>query len=291
MPAPSAAAHEEGFIRAKDDLRLFWQRFTPQGARATVAVLHGAGDHSGRYPALVSALVSSGLSVALVDLRGHGQSDGTRWHVDRFSEYLEDVDAFLAKLQADRPGEKLFLLGHSNGGLIAVLWALTRGAPGRPNGVILSSPYFALAMAPPAWKRLGARILGPLMPRLHVSAGIEAAQLTSDQEMQRWTRCDPLYLRATTPRWFAETAKAQEEVHRRAGEFTTPFLLLVGGADPVADIRASGAFHELAQSADKEYQLYEGFRHELFNEAGRDRPIGTAVSWITARAGARPESR
>src|SRR5512138_2748741 len=102
-PPPTLAEHQEGFLHARDHLRLFWQRYVPKSPRATAIVLHGGGDHSGRYPALVSALVSAGFEAALVDLRGHGQSDGRRWHVDAFSEYVSDFDVFHEKLKADHP--------------------------------------------------------------------------------------------------------------------------------------------------------------------------------------------
>src|SRR5512138_584830 len=140
FPTAAEARHEEGFLNSADHLRLFWQRYTPPSPRATVAVIHGAADHSGRYPTITSALVGAGFEVALVDLRGHGQSDGRRWHVDSFQDYLHDVDAFVAKLSQDGvAGEKLFVVAHSQGALIAALWGMTRGR--HVSGFVLSSPY------------------------------------------------------------------------------------------------------------------------------------------------------
>lgn len=283
-PAGSEARHEEGFLAAADALRLFWQRYTPASPRATVAVLHGGGDHSGRYPALTSALVGAGFQVALVDLRGHGQSDGRRWHVDSFGENVADLDAFVAKLSQDGVArDRLFVLGHSHGALVSAAWGMTRGR--HVAGFVFSSPWFRLARRPPWLKVLAARIAGRFVPWLPVDAGLDLAELTSDEELQRWTARDPLYGRKTTPRWFDSAQKAQVEALRRASEFTAPLLVLAGGADRIADPAAARSFVDGAGSRDKRLVVYERFRHEIFNEVGRDRPIGDAVAWLTERTG------
>jgi alpha-beta hydrolase superfamily lysophospholipase len=282
FPTESEARHEEGFIHSADHLRLYWQRYTPPAPRATVMVLHGGGDHSGRYPAITTALVLAGFQVALVDFRGHGQSDGRRWHVDGFGDYLSDLDTFVAKLRADGVAGKLFAVAHSQGALVAALWALSH--VGALDGYVLSSPYFRLALKPPVLKVLGARVMGRVIPWLPVSTGLAVADLTSDPEMQRWTERDPLYGRATTPRWFDESNRAQVEVLRRAGEFEAPLLVMAAGADRVADLGAARAFTDAARSVDKRLTVYEGFRHEIFNERERDRPVAEAVGWLLAHA-------
>jgi len=280
-PTEAEARHEEGFLNSADHLRLFWQRFTPPKARATVFVLHGAGDHGGRYPALTTALVRAGFQVALLDLRGHGQSDGRRWYIDSFTDYLHDVDAFIAKLSQDGiAGDTLFAVAHSQGGLVESLWALRHAR--LLTGLVLSSPWFRLARPPAAATVLAAKLVGRIVPWLPISSGLDASQLTSDPEMQRWTDHDPLYGRKATPRWFEEAGKAQAEALRRAGELETPLLVLAAGADPIADASAERAFFDATGSKDKKFVMYEGFRHELFNEVRREQPIGEAVAWLTA---------
>ncbi|MFO0585332.1 MAG: alpha/beta hydrolase [Anaeromyxobacter sp.] len=280
FPTESEARHEEGFINSADHLRLYWQRYTPPAPRATVLVLHGGGDHSGRYPGITTALVRAGFEAALVDFRGHGQSDGRRWHVDGFGDYLADLDAFVAKVRADGAKGKLFAVAHSQGALVTALWAL--GHPGALDGYVLSSPYFRLALKPPVAKVLGAKIAGRIVPWLPVKTGLDVKDLTSDEDLQRWTDRDPLYGRATTPRWFDESNRAQVEVLRRAGEFQAPLLVLAAGADRIADASAARAFVDAARSPDKRFEVYDGFRHEIFNERERDRPITEAVAWLAA---------
>ncbi len=260
FPTEAAARHEEGFLNSADNLRLYWQRFTPERPKATVLVLHGGGDHCGRYPGITAALVAAGFQVALMD-------------------YLYDLDALVAKLSQDGiAGDRLFVIGHSQGGLITALWAV--GHQRLLSGIVLSSPYFRLAMKPPAAKVLAARMIGRFVPWLPVSAGLDVAKLTSDPELQRWTDRDPLYGRATTPRWFEEARRAQLEALRRAGELQVPLLVLAGGADEIADVTAARAFVHDARSGDKRIVVYDGFRHEIFNEVGRAEPIGEAVAWL-----------
>jgi alpha-beta hydrolase superfamily lysophospholipase len=282
-PTASEASHLEGFLNSGDHLRLYWQRYRPPSPKATVAVLHGGGDHSGRYPALTAGLVRAGFEVALLDFRGHGQSDGRRWHVDTFDDYLADIDAFLGRLCQDGYAGKLFVAAHSMGSLIAARWGIDHWR--EPAGFVLSSPYFRLALRPPLAKVWGARLAGRIVPWLPVATGLTSSALTSDPELQAWTDHDPLYGRKTTPRWFDEATQAQAEVMERAAEFRAPLLVLAAGSDTIADPAASRRFVETVQSKDKQFVLYPGFRHEIFNEVERARPVADAVAWLAARCG------
>jgi alpha-beta hydrolase superfamily lysophospholipase len=283
FPAPAEAEHEDGFVQA-GARRIFWQRFRPPSPRASVAVLHGGGDHSGRYPGVTAALVRAGFAVALLDFRGHGRSDGRRWHVERFGDYLEDLDAFWPKAR-DASAGPTFVVAHSQGALVAISWALA--GPRDAAGFVLSSPYLALAFAPPLSKLLAARTVGRVLPWLPVKTGLRVEDLTSDEELQRWTDEDPLYGRVTTPSWFNAALAAQADAVARAGEFRHPLLVLAGGADAIADVAAARAFVAACGSADRELRELPGQRHEIFNERDRERAIASTVAWLEARAPAR----
>jgi alpha-beta hydrolase superfamily lysophospholipase len=285
FPSSDLARRQDGFLASADGRRLYWQRYLPASPRATVMVLHGAGDHSGRYAGITDALVRAGHEVALLDFRGHGQSDGRRWYVDQFEDYLADLDAFAAHARAGAGGRPLFVVAHSQGGHIAAHWGLRPGLG--VAGFVLSSPYFRLAIDPPKVKLWASLVVGKVVPFLPVDAGLDLAELTADPEMQRWTDRDPLYLRKATPRWFTESNRAQEELRSRAGGFTYPLLVMVGTSDRIADPRAGEAFLAGAGSRDKQLCTYPGFHHEIFNEVGRHAPIGDAVAWIDARTPAK----
>jgi alpha-beta hydrolase superfamily lysophospholipase len=117
-----------------------------------------------------------------------------------------------------------------------------------------------------------------------VPTGFEMSDLTTDEEMQRWTERDPLYGRKTTPGWFEAATGAQRALFRRAPEFRAPLLVLAAGDDRLADPAAARAFVDAAGSADKRIVVYEGFRHEIFNEVRRAEPIGEAVAWLRSHA-------
>lgn len=281
-PDASAARLEEGRLTAVDGVALAFRRYTPPEPRATVVVAPGGGDHAGRYPALTTALVEAGCEVALLDFRGHGRSGGRRWHVNAFDDYLGDLDAFVAHARERAAGRPLFVVGHSNGGLVAATWAL---GPGRGiAGLVLSSPWLRLRFTPPRVKVAAARLLDRVVPWLPVPTGLRSDQLTTDPALQRWTDEDPLYLRAASPRFFLESQRAQALLVAEAARLTCPVLVLVGEEDPIADPATSRAFLAAAGSADKELHAYPGLLHELFNERERARPIADAVAWILQRS-------
>jgi alpha-beta hydrolase superfamily lysophospholipase len=281
-PSPAEATFEDGFLASRDGTRLYFRRFLPAAPLATVAVLPGGGDHGGRYPALTRALVSAGLEVALLDFRGHGRSEGRRWHVDAFGEYHEDLDAFLSALRERNGGRRVFVAAHSMGALIAATWALLPGK--QAAGFVLSSPWFRPAEPPPWVKVQVGKLVGKVIPWLPIATGLRYPDLTSDEEMQRWTEADALYGKKTTPRWFEEASAAQAALFPRMKEFRHPVLVLAGSADRIADPSAGEAFADQAGTGDKAFRLYEGFRHEIWNERERERPVSDAVAWIATRA-------
>jgi alpha-beta hydrolase superfamily lysophospholipase len=282
FPGPERARRAEGTVKVPGGPELRFERYTPEGARSTVLVLHGAGDHLGRYAGLTGALVEAGHEVALLDFRGHGRSGGKRWYVDRFEDYLADLDAFASRMRAEAGGRKVFVAAHSQGGHVATHWALAGGRD--VDGVVLSNPYFGLAIDPPKVKLWTALLVGKVLPHLPVDAGLDLATLTSDPEMQAWSDRDPLYQRKATPRWFTESGRAQEDLRRNWARFDRPLLLLLGTGDRIADGAAASEFFAAAASKDKTLREYVGFEHEIWNERERARPIGDAVAWISERS-------
>jgi lysophospholipase len=273
---------DEGFFSASDGLRLFWHSVTPAQPVAHVAVLHGYAEHLGRYQEITHALVTAGYAVHLMDVRGHGQSGGKRAHCDNFDEYLKDTALFLSRVTEQAKGAPVFLLGHSHGGLIAARYLLDK--PNAVKAALLFSPYFRLKLAVSPLKIWAAKLIGRALPALPMKNELKVEQLTRDVAIQNATKADPLYQQIATPRWFAESTAAQETVLRRATEFTTPFILFFGGADPIADPAAGREFFDAATSKDKQLKLYDGLLHELFHEPERDLVFRDMLAWLDERA-------
>jgi lysophospholipase len=272
--------HDEGFFSAKDKLQLFWVSDLPDGPpRAHLALVHGYGDHSGRYRPLIDALVADGYAVHSFDYRGHGRAGGRRGHADRWPLFVDDLEVFWARVRRAAGGEKTFLFAHSHGGLMALHW-LTRDVQGL-SGLVLSAPYLRLALTPPALKVVAARLVGPLLPWLPIKSGLKAADLTRDEAIQASTLADPLYLDIATPGWFVESSRAQVQALATGPALQVPLLMLCGEKDGVASTVASRAFFESVASADKTYKEYVGMRHEPMNEVGRDEVFRDISGWIS----------
>ena len=144
---------DEGFFSARDNTRLYWQSALPDAEpTAFVGIVHGFGDHSGRYKRVIDALVADGYGVMAFDYRGHGKADGRRGYCVKWPDFLDDLETFWARLRGMAQGKPTFLLGHSHGALMALHWVLRK--PEGLKGLLLTSPYLKLALDPPAIKVL-----------------------------------------------------------------------------------------------------------------------------------------
>src|SRR5438067_5869981 len=264
-------------------MRLFFQIVRPRTEPvAHVALLHAYAEHHGRHSQVTRALATAVYAIHLLDVRGHGQSGGKRAHVDRFDEYLSDLELFLARTRLAASDRPLFLAAHSHGALISALYLL--GDPEAVRGAVFSSPYFRLKLRVSPLKILVGKLVANVLPSLPMRNELKPEQLTRDVAIQDATRKDPLYQQIATPRWFSESSRAQETVLRRATEFVTPFLLLCGGADPIADPKAARDFFDHATSKDKQFKQYDGLLHEIFHEPERDLVFRDLIGWLDERA-------
>lgn len=282
-------ATEGGVIRRERTLHaggveLHMRSTVPPGrAVARLGVVHGYGDHSGRYAHFVEWMVGRGVECHSFDFRGHGRASGKRGYVRRWDEYLEDLSAFLA--QPELGGDcqtPLFLLGHSHGGLVLAA-AAERGMLKGVRGVVLSAPYFRNCVPTPGHKLILSAIANRLIPWVQVPTGIRVEWLSRDESMCEERRCDGLALRAATPRWFETMRVAQREALASAQAFDLPLLMLVAGNDPIAEPTAQGEFYERASSKDKSRKVYPGMVHEILREKGREVAFGDVLGWMKER--------
>jgi lysophospholipase len=282
MPDEATVEERSEFFSAKDGVRLFRRALVPETPRAAVLVLHGYADHGGRYLAVMRHLAARGFAAFALDYRGHGQAAGQRGHVDSFAQYHADLGQFLEAVTSETSGLKRFVLAHSHGALITLSYALAY--PDAPiAGVVLSNPYLKLAFAPPAALAMVSRLLSVTLPSLAVKNHLHAEMLTRDAAVQRATEQDPLYGHTTTARWFIESNRAQTEVTLRPLEFRWPALVLLGNADPVALPETTRRFFANCGSPDKQLLTYDGFRHEILNEIGREHVYADIERWLVAR--------
>src|SRR5579884_966775 len=258
----------------------------PEGApRAAVLVMHGYGEHSGRYDYLATALTASGYAVHAIDLRGYGRSSGSRGHIQSWDAYLSDIAALHVAVRDTSPDLPLFFYGHSMGGLLVLDYAGRH--PEGIAGVIVSAP--ALGRLPAAWPlRALAAVLTVIRPTVAMEFPGDPTILVSDPAAIGAWRADDLIHGRASARFSAEMARAMREVPRRAPDFRVPLLILHGSEDRLILPEGSREFYENAGSEDKVRIVYEGGRHEPHQDRDRDRVIRDIVTWLDHRT-ARPQ--
>ncbi|MGC4116446.1 MAG: alpha/beta hydrolase [Myxococcales bacterium] len=275
---------DEGTLTARDGLRLYRKSLVPSGtAKAHVAVVHGYGEHLGRYRETMERLGRAGYAAHAFDYRGHGKSEGHRAHVDDFAHYLSDLDVLVEHVRSKAGAQKIFVLGHSLGGLIVSRWLM--GKSEGLAGAVVSSPFMALGFEPPKLKLMAAGLLSRALPKLHMANELGYDQLTHDEAIQKATAADPMYLHVTTARWFVETTGAQQATLAGARQITVPILELIGTADTIAQPASGRRLFDALGSADKTLKVYEGFRHEVLNEVGRDQVFADLVAFLDKHLG------
>ncbi len=273
--------HSTDTLAAADGTALFTRRWTPDfGAAGAVLVVHGVHEHSGRHAQLAAALMAKGLDVTAYDSRGHGQSGGPRADVERFADYLADLDVVLARVRETAAGRPVVLVGHSMGGLVAASYVAERGAAGLA-GLVLSSA--ALHTFPvPRLLATAAPHVARWKPQMVVTK-LDLSKLSHDPAVERAYREDPLNtVSGLRARLAHEILLATQRVQQRADAFTLPMLLLHGTADRITPPAGSRWLAEHAPSADVTPRLVEGGYHELMKEPDRDVVIGEVADWIAA---------
>ncbi len=269
-------------VRAADGILLrgrWWRRGAPRGV---VIVSHGFGEHGGAYHRVAEALGTRlELDVVAVDYRGHGRSHGRRGVVGRYHELTEDLLAVRDWTGHHLPDLPRFVLGHSNGGQVALHLALRAG--GSIAGLVVSNPALRVAMPVPPAKLKFARLLARYAPWVTLRGTIRSDLLTRDAELQEEHRADPLRHDRMSPPFFFGMVEGGEQLLARAVEIRTPLLMLLGGQDPVIDPATSREFFDRLGSDDKTLLIYPKMLHEPLNELGRDQVVDDLVRWLDAR--------
>jgi alpha-beta hydrolase superfamily lysophospholipase len=245
---------------------------------AYVLLVHGLGEHSGRYEHVGDQLAAAGIDASAYDHRGTGGSGGRRGHVDRWSQLHDDLGERLGVVRASAGGRPVVLYGHSMGGLVVAGYCLS-DRPG-PDLVVLSSP--GLDSTIPGWKRAVARFLGRVAPTLDISNGIRGETLSRDPSVAVRTVDDPGCVKTSTARFGAEGLREQARVRAAAPRgLGVPTIVLHGLDDRLVPHEASAVF-EGAPGVER--RTYPGLRHELHNEPEGPRVVDDIIAWLRERA-------
>src|SRR5580765_6099121 len=277
--ATARAAHEEK-IKSADGLNLFVRSWHPdRPARGVVALVPGFNSHSGYYSWAASQFTADGLAAYAVDLRGRGQSDGERFYVEKFVDYVSDVATVVKLAKSREPGVPLFLLGHSAGGVVACLYTLDH--PGELAGLICES--FAHEIPAPDFALAVFKGLSHVAPHAHI-LHLKNEIFSRDPKVVEAMNADPLIAHETQPtQTLAEMVRADERLKKEFPHITLPVLILHGTADKATKPSGSQLFFNTAGSKDKTLKLYDAGYHDLLNDVDKDVVVLDITRWIDAR--------
>jgi alpha-beta hydrolase superfamily lysophospholipase len=272
--------HTEGQFTTSDGANIYTQAWLPDdAARAIMLIVHGLGEHSGRYGNYVNYFVPRGYALYSFDTRGHGRSSGTRGYIARFDQYVEDIDQRAAEARSDWPSTPLFVLGHSLGSLMVLSYA--RQYPDRLTGLIVSGTALQDALEMPAWKRNLAKVLSHVTPSLKMNNGVALSGLSHDPAIAAAFKADPLTHTWGTPRLSTEADVVRAQIMQGAPTWRVPTLMLHGGADPICLTEGARQFMAQTPAGLVEYHEYAGLYHEIHNEAEQAQIFRDIDAWLT----------
>jgi acylglycerol lipase len=273
--------HVHGRLGSADSTRLFWQSWQPdEASKPPVVIVHGAGEHGGRYAYVAERLADAGHPVYACDHRGHGRSDGARAQIERMATLVADLGLFITRVREEE-GRRPFLVGHSLGGAVSLNYAIAHGDT--LEGLVLSGPAVATEAVPAPQKAIVATLsaLAPKLPAFQIDAEL----ISRDPEVVRDYRTDPLNWTGKLPaRTLGELLRNMDTISDRVPELRTPLLVLHGARDALCPPTGSEMVHARAGSPDKTLKIYPGLFHEIFNEPERAQVVDDLAAWLAQRS-------
>ncbi len=244
---------------------------------AVICLVHGLGEHIGRYSHLIERLTKEGYAVLGYNLRGHGSSGGLHGHCPSFESHMQDIDFLLQEADRRFPDQAKFLYGHSMGGILVLNHALRR----KPDlaGVIATSPGLNTAIQMQKGKVLLARALGSLVPQLTIKSGLMTEHISRDKKVIQAYISDPLVHDKITARMGKELLGSIDYAYSRASEFPVPLLLMHGDADKIAYTSGSEKFNSLVKG-NCLLKIWTDRYHELHNDFGKEEVFDYLIDWL-----------
>ncbi len=271
-----------GYLDGVGGVRLFhrsWQPAASGSAPGAALVVHGLGEHSGRYDALGRALAARDVAVHALDLRGHGRSRGRRGTVRRFGELLRDVDRLRRRITGDAATPaRVVLVGHSLGGLVVMRCLQEMPSP-HVRGAVAVAPFVELAASVPGWKLALGDLADRWLPDMTMDNEMSAELLMRTPEEREAYRTDPLVHRRISARLWGEMRRESHRLREEVARLDRPLLLQVPGSDRVVD---SEATLRLARTLDGPVRVreYPDAYHDLYHDPGAEEAVADAVAWV-----------
>ena len=258
-------------------LKIFTRSWHPDGQpRAVVVIVHGFNSHSGYYTWVAEQFVADGLAAYALDLRGRGKSDGERFYVQKFEDYVNDLATFVTIAKSEEPGLPVFLLGHSAGGVVSCVYTIEH--QDELAGFICES--FAHEVPAPDFALAVLKGLSHVAPHAHVLK-LKNEDFSRDPEVVAAMNDDPLIAHEVQPtQTVAEMVRADERLKVEFPQITLPVLILHGTEDKATKPSGSQRFYDMASSTDKSLKLYEGHYHDLLNDLGKEEVMADITAWI-----------
>jgi len=272
-------AHREFTWQSRDGLKMFAREWSAaEQPRGIVYLIHGLGEHSGRYAHVAAKMNQANYTVRAFDHRGHGRSEGKRGYTPSYEALLDDIQDFMTETPSDDPNN-IFLYGHSLGGNLVLNFALKR----RPNisGVISTSPLILPGMKIPGIKIALGKLMNRLFPALTFPNDINPDHISRNKSVAIDYANDPLVHNRVSARLGTSMLQAGEWALEHAQEFPLPLLLMHGSADQITSPEASKKFAEKVP-VECTFKMWEGCYHELHNEPEKDQVIAFMIDWLNA---------
>lgn len=275
---------ESSFVGEKD-FDIFYQVWEPDEgpAKAVILLLHGYAEHSGRYLPLGEYLTDRGYKIYAPDHRAHGRSDGEKALIDDMDNILADLQRLLDIARGENPGKKIFVIGHSMGGLLAICFATAQQE--RLAGIVLSAPGIMIGAGVSGFVKAISGILATMAPRMGVQE-LDSAWLSHDPAVAKWYDEDPLNYRGKVmAKTGAEMLRKADWALQHVSEITIPVLCLHGSEDKLADPAGSQYVYDHVSSRDKTIRIFDGLYHEIFNEYEKEEIYQIVADWLDAHCG------
>jgi acylglycerol lipase len=270
-------SHTEFSWKSANGLKIYAQAWAPAEARGVVAIVHGLGEHSGRYAHVAEVLNQAGFALMGFDLPGHGRSDGTRGHTS-FPAVAAEIDTLLETARSHYPGKPCFLYGHSLGGAL-VLYYLLKCRP-EIQGVVATSPALGVGTPVPTWKRYLARTMARVYPSFLMPNGLDRQNLCRDRAVIEAYSADPLVHDRISALLGNDLLTTGAWTIENAASISIPLLVVQGSADQLVSPEAVKIFAEAVPADKITYKAWEGFYHETHNEPEKDKVLQFMIDWL-----------